>query len=1018
MPPPVIAIEINSVKAKKDIRSIRSSLGDLRKRVNELGQSVRKVNFKDMKAGKVTPDLKNMNTALNKNTKALNKFRGGLKKTGKQADKTAKSIKSASKQTAVFSKSIQVALGPLSGVAARFTAFSAIATGLNLVIALSVAGIIALAAVFIKTVNSGREMEKQLLVIEGLIKSTGSAAGLTVSQVNQLSQSIAFATLASVNQAREAAAVLLTFVAISGKEFKRTLRLSQDLAQLGFGSMRNAAVQLGKALEDPTIGLSALRRVGVSFSPVLREQIILLAELGESAKAVALTLSTIEEQTGGAGRAAATGLTGAIDNLGDSFTRFFETLSKQKGIINILSRLARGTAKGLDILEKGIRAPTGPELNANVNRARERLRRQEERLGPALESTNPQVMAMVERMIDPLLIELFNARDALSVKISEFNTEFAAQQAAVVKSGTAQALKDLNKLKDTFNKLKESIDPGFKATKDFDRAIRILDKALEKEIISLAEHTRLVGRAEIRQANAARSAIFWNKALREQQKVATQANRILKRMIETRNRAFAASEQQIESILRETQALLVSNKERKVTLELIKLDIRLKKAKIKLDSDEANELRRRVRAAAELREEAKDLVKRETEAVRDFTRVIGNAFEDALVKGASFRDLLKGIEEDLIRIATRIFITKPLEAGLTAGLEGLEKSKGAKATESIGFKLGEFIRNLFGFGNEEKKADLLEETNKALADEALALGKFNISTGLAGTAVQNLAEAAARATIALGSLVQVTPQGVAAAKAAAENLAFQKALPGGGFGGPDDEGLEDVVRVVGGGGRDSKFTGAAKELVAALDEDIAALKREVLAKEASEVVTKLQTVAVEGSAVAANTLTSALVNAAAAAQQFAASAGGGIGGGIAGILGASGAGGGAIGLGSTGLDFAGFGGTVGGFLGPFGKGGVAGSRGRVNVHNFDSGGVADSPSVAVFAERRGQKEAFVPLPNSGKIPVELSGDTGGGITINGPLMLVQTPDADSFRASPDQTFGQIDAFLVGARRNQ
>lgn len=896
MPPPVIAIEINSVKANKDIASIRNSLGNLKKQVTNLSRSVKKVNFADMKAGKVTPDLNKMKSALSKNTVVLNKFRGGLKKTGKQADKTAKSLKGAKGRVTELSKSIQIALGPLSGVAARLTAFSGLATGAGVAIAALVAGVIALAFAFVKTVNAGREMEKQLLVVEGLIKSTGSAAGLTVLQINQLSQSIAFATLAGVNQAREAAAVLLTFVAISGKEFKRTLRLSQDLAQLGFGSMRNAAVQLGKALEDPTIGLSALRRVGVSFTPVLREQIILLAELGRSAEAVALTLSTIEEQTGGAGRAAATGLTGAIDNLGDSFTRFFETLSKQKGIINILARLARGTAKGIDILEKGLRAPTGPELNVNVNRARERLRRQVERLGPALESADPRVMTMVQRMIDPLLKELFDAREALSIKIAEFNEEFAEQQAAVVKSEVVQALKDLNKLKDTFNKLRESIDPGFKATKDFNRSMRILKEVLDKGIISLAEYNRLVGRAEIRQSNAARSAIFWNKALREQQKIATQANRILKRMIEARNRAFEATEQQVESILAEAQALLISGKERKIVLELLKAENRLKKAGIDLSSEAARTELAAVREAAELREEVRAAVKDETEALRDFTKVIGTAFEDALVKGANFRDLLRGIEEDLIRIVTRVAVTKPFEAALTTAIQGGKLGKDAEGIEKLGFSLGSFLKDIFGFGNQKKQEELVTKVAAAQTKAALASGQFAINTDLASTAVQDLAKAAFEASVALRQIQLVQS-----------------------------------------------------------------------------------------------------------------------GGGISGLLGSSGAGGGPIGLGSTGLDFQGFGGTVGGFLGPFGKGGVAGPRGRVNVHNFDSGGVASSPSVAVFAERRGKKEAFVPLPNSGKIPVEIVGDQErGDINVN---FFITTPDADSFRQSQGQLMADALRFVQSGQRN-
>lgn len=892
MPPPVISVEVNSVKANRQIKSIRKSIADLKGAVNTLGKSVKRVDFSKMGSRRAAGDVTTLSNAFRKNTVNQKRMKKGLDNVKKSSDKAAKSMKNTAAQTAVFSKSIQVALGPLSGVAARFTAFSAIATGLNLVIALSVAGIIALAAVFIKTVNSGREMEKQLLVIEGLIKSTGSAAGLTVSQINQLSQSIAFATLAGVNQAREAAAVLLTFVAISGKEFKRTLRLSQDLAQLGFGSMRNAAVQLGKALEDPTIGLSALRRVGVSFTPVLREQIILLAELGRSAEAVALTLSTIEEQTGGAGRAAATGLTGAIDNLGDSFTRFFETLSKQKGIIGILDRLARGTAKGIDILERGLREPTGPELNANVNRARERLRRQVERLGPALESADPQVMTMVQRMIDPLLKELFDAREALSIKIAEFNKKFAAQQTAVVQSETVQALKDLNKLKDTLNKLRESIDPGFKATKDFNRSIRILDEALLKNIISLTEYNRLVERAEIRQSNAARSAIFWNKALREQQKIADQANRVLKRMITTRNRAFEATEQQIESILRESQALLISGKARKVELEVLKAEIRLKKAGIDITEKEIVLLLERVRKNAELREEVRRAVRDETEALKDFTRVIGTAFEDALVKGASFRDLLKSIEEDLIRIVTRIAITKPFETALTTAIEGGKLDKDAEGIEKIGFFLGDILKSVFGFGNQEKQKQLQDQVEDSLLEEFLARGKNTIATNFASTAVSDMATAAFKASIALGTL-----QEVAASKSGFSIGGVASAIFGGGPGG------------------DPSSPSFFEE--------------------------------------------------------------------------------------SNG----------------FAKGGVMSRRGKVKLQRFDSGGIADRPSVAFFGGTGRKKEAFVPLPSGDKIPVDLRGEGTGGITINGPLMVVETRDLESFEQSDTQIASNILGLLQRSQRN-
>ena len=62
----------------------------------------------------------------------------------------------------------------------------------------------------------------------------------------------------------------------------------------------------------------------------------------------------------------------------------------------------------------------------------------------------------------------------------------------------------------------------------------------------------------------------------------------------------------------------------------------------------------------------------------------------------------------------------------------------------------------------------------------------------------------------------------------------------------------------------------------------------------------------------------------------------------------------------------------------FAKGGVMSSSGSLRLKKYASGGVADSPHLALFGE--GSKpEAFVPLPDGRSIPVTLQGgsDMGG-----------------------------------------
>ena len=101
--------------------------------------------------------------------------------------------------------------------------------------------------------------------------------------------------------------------------------------------MRTAALQLGKALEEPEIGLSALRRVGVSFSEEQKEQIKVLSLTGRQAEAQSLILKALKEQVGGAGEGAAGGLAGAFDTLGDNITLVFEKSEQGKKIVNALT---------------------------------------------------------------------------------------------------------------------------------------------------------------------------------------------------------------------------------------------------------------------------------------------------------------------------------------------------------------------------------------------------------------------------------------------------------------------------------------------------------------------------------------------------------------------------------------------------------------------------------------------------------------------------------------------------------
>lgn len=74
----------------------------------------------------------------------------------------------------------------------------------------------------------------------------------------------------------------------------------------------------------------------------------------------------------------------------------------------------------------------------------------------------------------------------------------------------------------------------------------------------------------------------------------------------------------------------------------------------------------------------------------------------------------------------------------------------------------------------------------------------------------------------------------------------------------------------------------------------------------------------------------------------------------------------------------------------FADGGIMTSAGPLPLHKYANGGIANSPQLAMFGEGR-TPEAFVPLPDGRRIPVNLQGG-GGGHTINQTLIFQGSAD--------------------------
>lgn len=106
-------------------------------------------------------------------------------------------------------------------------------------------------------------------------------------------------------------AKLLTFreLALSannlGGAFDRATAAAVDMAAAGFGDATSNAVQLGKALNDPIKGVTALTRSGITFTEAEKAKIATMVKSNQMLDAQKFVLEAIEKQVGGTAKATA-----------------------------------------------------------------------------------------------------------------------------------------------------------------------------------------------------------------------------------------------------------------------------------------------------------------------------------------------------------------------------------------------------------------------------------------------------------------------------------------------------------------------------------------------------------------------------------------------------------------------------------------------------------------------------------------------------------------------------------------
>lgn len=142
-----------------------------------------------------------------------------------------------------------------------------------------------------------------------------------------------------------------TNVANAGKGvnavFDRANSAALDLSAKGFGDVASTSKMLGKALNDPVKGISAMSRAGVTFTEGQKKTIKAMVKSGNLLGAQKTILAEVERQVGGAAKAYGSTMPGMVGKLKESFSGL---------AAEVLSQLMPALMKGMQFAQKMMKA--------------------------------------------------------------------------------------------------------------------------------------------------------------------------------------------------------------------------------------------------------------------------------------------------------------------------------------------------------------------------------------------------------------------------------------------------------------------------------------------------------------------------------------------------------------------------------------------------------------------------------------------------------------------------------------
>lgn len=202
-----------------------------------------------------------------------------------------------------------------------------------------------------QAVKAAEESNRVNAVTVATLKATGRSASISASQIGDLA--LAESRLTSIDDevVQSGMNMLLTFKGIGEDVLPRATKAMEDMAVAMAGGdtsaldLKGTAIQLGKALNDPIAGMTALKRVGVTFSEQQVAQIKNFMAVNDLASAQGVILSELESEFGGLSAAMGDTASGGVQKLKNEWGNLLEVMGQP---------IVAGRGSVIDVLTNGL----------------------------------------------------------------------------------------------------------------------------------------------------------------------------------------------------------------------------------------------------------------------------------------------------------------------------------------------------------------------------------------------------------------------------------------------------------------------------------------------------------------------------------------------------------------------------------------------------------------------------------------------------------------------------------------